>query len=134
MYRNNRVIKRGNCKRPYIRDSHKDLMSYYALFCDNFNLTIDDVFPHLKNRVDGDILPLFLDPTKKCWYLVYCIGDHPGTQKLFREYVQWYIENVFTPSGKSFDGQSYMMCINDNADCGSAECDPAAAGWVRLAG
>jgi hypothetical protein len=35
-----------------ISEVEEDLMSYYAMFVDHFNLIIDDIFPHMKNRID----------------------------------------------------------------------------------
>eukprot|EP01047_Picozoa_sp_COSAG01_P069033 COSAG01_NODE_10111_length_2248_cov_43.019079_2_plen_189_part_00 len=48
-------------------------VSFFALFEDGFNLIIDDVFPHLKHRRSGQVLPIFLDPDRGGWYLVYCL-------------------------------------------------------------
>ena len=77
-----------------IRTVQQDLMSFYALFKDGFNLVIDDVFPHMMHRVTGQIIPLFLDPVMGTWHVIYYLGDPVKAGHAFKQYVQWYIAHV----------------------------------------
>jgi hypothetical protein len=77
-----------------IASVQQDLMSFFALFEDGFNLIIDDVFPHLKHRRSGQVLPIFLDPDRGGWYLVYCLEPAQTANPEFGRYVQWYLQKV----------------------------------------